>query len=87
MSQDTQAKVDLILSKFDEMNERLQRLESQQNIAEAGEKRGTGVIPFPSYLDEQRGKMKRLIVSTELIKKAVEDAEGIENTEVAYKIF
>ena len=39
MSQDTQAKLDLILSKLDEMNERLQRLESQQNIAEAGEKK------------------------------------------------
>ncbi|OBZ80340.1 hypothetical protein A0J61_11611, partial [Choanephora cucurbitarum] len=87
MSQDTQAKLDLILSKLDELNERLQRLESQQNIAEAGKKRGTSVIPFPSYLDEQRGKMKKLIVSTKLIKRALEDTEGNENTEVAYKIF
>ncbi|OBZ81114.1 hypothetical protein A0J61_10837 [Choanephora cucurbitarum] len=31
--------------------------------------------------------MKKLIVSTELIKKALKNAEGIENTEVAYKIF
>ena len=80
MSEDTQAKLD-------KMNERLQRLESQQNIAEAGEKRGTSAIPFHLYLDEQRGRMKKLIVSTEFIKKALEDAESIENTEVAYKIF
>lgn len=77
----------LILSKLDEINERLQRLENQATVVEASERRGASVIPFPSYLDEQRGKMKKLIVSTELIKKALEDAEGIENTEVAYKIF
>ncbi|KAI8359243.1 hypothetical protein EDC96DRAFT_566168 [Choanephora cucurbitarum] len=87
MSQSDQTMFALILSKLDEMNEHLQRLENQANVVKDVERRGASVIPFPSYLDEQRGKMKKLIVSTELIKKALEDAEGIENTEVAYKIF
>ncbi|KAI8323323.1 hypothetical protein EDC96DRAFT_550512 [Choanephora cucurbitarum] len=87
MSHNNQNKLDLILSKLDKMNERLQRLENQANVVKDGERRGASVISFPSYLDKQRGKMKKLIISTELIKRALEDAEGIENTQVTYKIF